>query len=326
MFGVDLPTIWFVIIAFLFAGYFLLEGFDFGVGMLLPFAGKDESRRAAMVRTIGPVWDGNEVWLITAGGALFAAFPAWYADMFSGYYLPLFLILVALIVRVVGLEWRSKVDTARWRSWCDAGIIIGSWAPPILWGVAMGNLIRGVPDNAGAVYPLFNLFGFLGAAAFVTIFLVHGITFLRLKTAGALRDELARYVLPTTLPAVVLGGGWVVWMQLSYGKPWTWIATVVVLTGLIIAAVAARAHRDGAAFVATSAAVLAMSVAIFGSLFPRLWPGLDVYSAASSHYTLVILTWAAAIGAPAVMAYQGWTYWVFRKRVTAEPVAADAAY
>lgn len=149
--ALDLPVIWFILIAVLFAGYFLLEGFDFGVGMLLPFLGRDERRRAAILKTIGPVWDGNEVWLITAGGALFAAFPVWYATMFSGFYLPLFLILLGLIVRAVALEWRGKVDTARWRAWCDRGIVAGSWLPPILWGVAVANLVRGVPVRAAAV-------------------------------------------------------------------------------------------------------------------------------------------------------------------------------
>src|SRR5699024_6747776 len=134
MSGIDLPVLWFILIALLFAGYFQLEGFDFGVGILLPFLGRDEARRSAMIRTIGPVWDGNEVWLITAGGALFAAFPEWYADMFSGFYLPLFLILLGLIVRIVGLEWRTKVNSAKWRAWCDAGIIAGSWISPIVWG------------------------------------------------------------------------------------------------------------------------------------------------------------------------------------------------
>lgn len=174
MFGIDLPSLWFVLVAVLFAGYFLLEGFDFGVGILLPFLGRTEARRKALLKTIGPVWDGNEVWLITAGGALFAAFPEWYATMFSGFYLPLFLILVALIVRIVGLEWRSKVHEDGWRKLCDVAIIFGSWLPPVLWGVAVSNIVRGVPVDAerqmssslSTLVGLLNPYALLGAAAF----------------------------------------------------------------------------------------------------------------------------------------------------------------
>lgn len=320
MSGIDLPLLWFIIIAFLFAGYFLLEGFDFGVGILLPVLGRDEARRAALLRTIGPVWDGNEVWLITAGGALFAAFPEWYASMFSGFYLPLFLILLALIVRIVGLEWRAKVDGDRWRAWCDAGIIIGSWAPPVLWGVAVANLVAGVPADAHLVYPLLRPVGLLGGAGLTAVFVLHGLTFLRLKTAGALRAEAGRLLAPVVAAAILLGGALALVVQLGHGKDWTWAAAGVAAAGLLAGAAAAARDRDGIAFTATAAAVIAVTVLAFGAMFPVVWPGLDVHAAASSAYTLKVMTWAAAVMTPLVMIYQGWTYWVFRRRITAERV------
>lgn len=187
MFELDLPTLWFIFIGFLFSGYFLLEGFDFGVGMLLPVLGTDERKRSAMISSIGPVWDGNEVWLITAGGSIFAAFPMWYADMFSGYYVPLFLILLALIVRAVSIEWRGKVDTRKWRQWCDGGIVLGSGLPPAIWGVMIVNLVRGLPDHVSRVYPLFNVYSMVGTLAFIFVFIFHGSLFIRLKTSGILR-------------------------------------------------------------------------------------------------------------------------------------------
>ena len=241
MFGLDLPVLWFILVAFLFAGYFLLEGFDFGVGILLPILGRDEARRNAMLRTIGPVWDGNEVWLITAGGALFAAFPEWYATMFSGFYLPLFLILLALIVRIVGLEWRKKIDDPTWRRRCDAAIIVGSWLPPVLWGVAVANLVRGVPLDADhgmssgldVLVGLLNPYALLGGAALTAVFILHGLTFLRLKTAGLLRDEAHGVLVPVAGAAVVLGAAFVLWTQIAHGKPRTWAVTVLALLGVL---------------------------------------------------------------------------------------------
>lgn len=241
MFGIDLPVLWFILVAFLFAGYFLLEGFDFGIGILLPILGRDEARRSAMLRTIGPVWDGNEVWLITAGGALFAAFPEWYATMFSGFYLPLFLILLALIVRIVGLEWRKKVDDPVWRRRCDAAIIAGSWLPPTLWGVAVANLVRGVPLDADhgmssgpdVLLGLLNPYALLGGAALTAVFVLHGLTFLRLKTAGGLRESAHRVLLPVAAAATVLGAAFVLWTQLAHGKPWTWAVTAIALLGVV---------------------------------------------------------------------------------------------
>ena len=333
MFGLDLPVLWFILIAFLFAGYFLLEGFDFGVGMLLPFVGRDEPRRKAMLGTIGPVWDGNEVWLITAGGALFAAFPEWYASMFSGFYLPLFLILVALIVRIVGLEWRFKVNDERWRAWCDRAIIFGSWLPPILWGVAVANLVRGVPLNAdknldsgfSTLLGLLNPYALVGGIAFAAVFALHAVTFLRLKTAGKLRDEVGKAALIPALSALIFGGVFLIWTQLGYGKTWLWAVVVIAVAGLVIAISATVSNRDGIAFSATAVTVVAVTTVVFGAMYPYLMSttladgvSLDIWNSASNPYTLKIMTWTALVITPLVIAYQAWTYWVFRKRLMAE--------
>lgn len=334
MFGIDLPVLWFVLVAVLFAGYFLLEGFDFGVGILLPFLGRTEPRRKALLKTIGPVWDGNEVWLITAGGALFAAFPEWYATMFSGFYLPLFLILVALIVRIVGLEWRSKVHEDNWRKLCDTAIIFGSWLPPVLWGVAVANLVQGVPVDANrqmsssfsALLGLLNPYALLGGAAFTSVFVLHAVAFLRLKTAGELREVVGKASAVASAAAVIFGGAFVVWTQLAWGKTWTWAAVAIILAGVLIAAATTLTGHDGWSFTASSLAVLAVTALLFGSLFPQLMPttladgvSLDIWNSSSNPYTLRIMTWAAVFITPLVIAYQGWTYWVFRKRIIAEP-------
>lgn len=331
----DLQTFWFITIAVLFTGYFVLEGFDFGVGMLLPFLGRGEEgarRRDAAVTTIGPVWDGNEVWLITAGGALFAAFPEWYATMFSGFYLPLLLILVALILRGVALEWRTKVSTARWRRFSDVGIGIGSWVPPLLWGVAFANLVRGVPVDAARQVPsgiegllgLLNPFGLLGGVAFVMIFLLHGATFLGLKTAGPLRDRAHDIGRALALPVLVVAGGFALWLQLVHGRPATWVAVAVLFACLLTTVTLILRGRDGLAFSATMIGIVALAALIFGAMFPYLMPttltdgvSLDIWNSSSSDYTLTILSWAALLIVPAVLVAQGWTYWSFRRRVRA---------
>lgn len=334
----DLQTLWFILIAVLFLGYFVLEGFDFGVGMLLPFLGRGEGkeerarRRDAAVQTIGPVWDGNEVWLITAGGALFAAFPEWYATMFSGFYLPLLLILLALIVRGVALEWRTKVNTPRWRRYSDIGIGIGSWVPAVLWGVAFANLVRGVPVDAARQVPsgldgllhLLNPFGLLGGLAFLAIFALHAATFLGLKTAGPLRDDAHRLGQLLLVPAFVIVGGFAFWLQLEHGRPATWIAVVLTLLCLLSTAFLLLRGHDGMAFSATFVAILGFVALIFGAMFPYLMPttladgvSLDIWNSSSSDYTLTIMSWAALFLVPVVLVAQGWTYWSFRQRVRA---------
>src|ERR1035438_6390776 len=221
-----LTTFWFILIAVLWTGYFVLEGFDFGVGILLPFLGRDDTDRRAMINTIGPVWDGNEVWLLTAGGATFAAFPLWYASLSSGFYLALLLILVALIIRGVSFEFRGKVGTDRWRRGWDRAIFWGSALPALLWGVAFANIVRGVPMNAGHVVTgnlltLLNPYGLLGGLATLTLFALHGAIFLALKTAGEVRYRASTIALRLGPAVVLLAAGFLVASQVAHGKPGT---------------------------------------------------------------------------------------------------------
>ena len=327
----DLPVVWFVLIAVLWAGYLLLEGFDFGVGMLLPVLGREDKDRRVMINTIGPVWDGNEVWLLTAGGATFAAFPEWYATMFSGFYVALFVILLALIVRVVAFEWRSKIDDDRWRAWADRALIFGSWVPAVLWGVAFGNLVRGVALDADQQYvgtfaDLLNPFALLGGATTALLFLTHGAVFLALKTDGNIRRRAGDLAQRLAVGALVVAGVFAVWTQLAHSVAWTWAATVVAAAALVWLVVATRARREGQAFLASAVTILAAVVLIFGSLFPDVMPALDpansltIRNASSTDYTLTIMTWVAVLLTPVVLLYQGWTYWVFRKRLSTDHI------
>ncbi|MBT0566325.1 cytochrome d ubiquinol oxidase subunit II [Williamsia sp. CHRR-6] len=331
-----LPEVWFVVVAVLFAGYFLLEGFDFGVGMALPFLGRgrDETaedgdvRRRTLINTIGPVWDGNEVWLLTGGGAMFAAFPIWYATMFSAMYLALLVILVGLITRVVAIEWRGKIDDPRWRRWCDVGIGLGSWLPALLWGVAFANLVRGLPLDSGqrftgTFFDLLSPYALLGGLTTLLLFGTHGLVFLTLKTDGHLRIEAMRAARVWAVPTVIVFavfGGW----TLAYGEK-GWLATVLAVgvAASIVIAAAAAAGREVVAFAATSVSILSLVVLIFGSLWPVVIRAtttrandLTIAAAASSHYTLTVMTWAAVVMVPVVLAYQIWTYWVFRQRIS----------
>ncbi|TKR22230.1 cytochrome d ubiquinol oxidase subunit II [Cellulomonas hominis] len=327
----DLPLIWFLLIAVLWTGYLVLEGFDFGVGMLLPFLGRKDKDRRVMINTIGPVWDGNEVWLITAGGATFAAFPEWYATLFSGFYIPLLLILVGLILRIVSFEWRGKINTDTWRAWADRGIMLGSYIPGVLWGVAFANLVRGVELDAnhqyvGGFWALLNPFALLGGAVTALLFVTHGAIFLALKTSGEMRDRsgaLAARLAPVTL---VVAAAWAVWAQLAYSVTWTWAAVALAAVGLLAVVVTTRARREGWAFIWSSVVIVAAVVLIFGSMYPDVMPAFDpansltIRNASSTDYTLTIMTWVAVILTPVVLLYQGWTYWVFRKRVSAEHI------
>ncbi|MDM7831683.1 cytochrome d ubiquinol oxidase subunit II [Cellulomonas edaphi] len=334
----ELTTVWFILIAVLWTGYLVLEGFDFGVGMLLgvlPHKQDRERERRVMINTIGPVWDGNEVWLLTAGGATFAAFPEWYATLFSGFYLPLLLILLALIVRVVAFEWRGKIDDDRWRAWADRALVVGSWVPAVLWGVAFANIVRGVELDAdhqyvGGFWALLNPFALLGGATTALIFLTHGASFLALKSDGEIRTRaaaLAARLAPVTLAVAAV---WAIWAQVSYSDAaWTWAAVAVAAVALVVLVVSTRARREGRAFVASAVTIVAAVVLIFGSLFPDVMPALDpansltVTNASSTHYTLVVMTWVAVILTPLVLLYQGWTYWVFRKRVSTAHIPAS---
>ncbi|MGW4717643.1 cytochrome d ubiquinol oxidase subunit II [Nocardia sp. NPDC004260] len=329
----SLQEFWFVLIGVLFTGYFVLEGFDFGVGMLMPILGKgSDRRRRAVLNTIGPVWDANEVWLITAGAAMFAAFPEWYASLFSGFYLALLLVLVALILRICAIEYRGKIDDPRWRARCDIGIGIGSWVPALAWGWVFANVVHGVPLNekkqfAGSVADLFGPYALLGGLATGLLFALHGAMFLVLKTAGEVRDDARRTARLLLIPTVAVVGGFGLWTQLAYGTGWTWIPLGLAVLGLVVAAAADLAQRDGWAFIGTTVTVAAATALLFGSLFPAVLPStidaafdLTVYNASSTPYTLKVMSWAAALATPVVLVYQGWTYWVFRKRITVEQI------
>ncbi|WP_327112196.1 cytochrome d ubiquinol oxidase subunit II [Nocardia sp. NBC_01730] len=331
----SLQEFWFVLIGVLFTGYFVLEGFDFGVGMLMPILGKgSDARRRVVLNTIGPVWDANEVWLLTAAGAMFAAFPEWYASLFSGFYLALLLLLVALILRICAIEYRGKINDPRWRARCDLGIGIGSWIPAIAWGWVFANVVHGVPLNekkqfAGTVWDLFGPYALLGGLATALLFALHGAMFLVLKTGGEVRDDARRTARLLLVPAMVVVGAFGLWTQLAYGTGWTWIPLVPTVLGLAIAAAADFAHRDGWAFTGTTVTVAAATALLFGSLFPNVLPStldsafdLTIHNASSTPYTLKVMSWAAVLVTPVVLVYQGWTYWVFRKRVTVEQIPA----
>lgn len=325
----ELTTVWFIAIAMLWTGYFVLEGFDFGVGMLYRVLGRDESERRAAISTIGPVWDGNEVWLIMAGAATFAAFPEWYATLFSGFYLPLFAILVGLILRGVALEYRGKRDDPVWRSRMDVMIVVGSVLPALLWGVAFGNIVRGVPLDAaheyvGGLGTLLNPFALLGGLTFVAVFVTHGAIFLALRTTDDLRVRANRLATRTGAVAAVLAIAFLSWAQALRGDQVSVVITIAAIAAFAAGLVANVLRREGWAFLGTTFAIGLAVVSLFVALFPDVMPStlepgstLTVIGAASSSYTLKALTIITAIFLPLVLLYQGWTYWVFRKRVVA---------
>jgi cytochrome d ubiquinol oxidase subunit II len=335
---VALNQLWFGVLAVLFLGFFLLEGFDFGVGMLMePLAragmGDREMHRRAALNTIGPVWDGNEVWLITAGAAMFASFPAWYATVFSALYLPLLLILFGMIVRAVAIEWRGKVDDTAWRSWADFGIAAGSWLPALLWGVAFAALVRGLPVTADhrvhlAISDVLNTYTVLGGLASCGLFLLYGAIFVALKTSGSIRDDALRFGRWLSAPVTALVAGFGLWTQLAHGKDWTWaVLAVAVVAQLAAVALVSRHAFEGWAFSCAAIVVAAVVVLLFGALYPNLVPStlnpawsITIYNGSSTPYTLKVMTWAAALFAPLAMMYQGWTYWVFRQRISADRI------
>jgi cytochrome bd ubiquinol oxidase subunit II len=335
---VGLQELWFGIIAVLFLGFFILEGFDFGVGMLMePFAhvgvGDPESHRRAALNTIGPVWDGNEVWLITAGAAMFAAFPGWYATVFSTLYLPLLAILFGMILRVVSIEWRGKIDDPKWRGWADFGIAAGSWLPAVLWGVAFAILVRGLPVDADghvhlSIGDVLNAYTLLGGLATAGLFLFYGAVFVALKTSGSIHDDAYRFAVWLSLPVTALVAGFGLWTQLAHGKDWTWLVlAVAVVAQLTAIALVWRRISDGLAFACTALVVAAVVVLLFGALYPNLVPStldeqssVTIHNASSTPYTLKIMTWVTAFFAPLTVVYQAWTYWVFRQRISAERI------
>jgi cytochrome d ubiquinol oxidase subunit II len=323
----DLPTFWFCVVALFWVGYLFLEGFDFGVGMLLPILGRDETRRRVLINTIGPVWDGNEVWLVVAAGATFAAFPAWYAGLFSGAYLPLLVLLVALIGRGVAFEYRGKVDTAAWHRLWDTVIVVASWLAPLAVGLVLATTVLGLPldaagDRIAEPFVMFRGDTLLGALAVAGFALLHGAAFLTLKTEGDVHEQARRFATRVAPVAAALIIGFAVLVQLRAGHPWTWVPLGVTVVALLGGWARLAARRDGQAFALLGVTIVALGVTVFGSLYPDVLPStvdaarsLTVHGAASASYTLTLMTWVAAFGAPAVLIYQGWTYWVFRKRI-----------
>ena len=332
-------SFWFVIIAVLWIGYFILEGFDFGVGMTLKYVAKDQAERRAVLTTLGPVWDGNEVWLLVAGGATFAAFPEWYATLFSGFYLPLFLILVSLIVRGVSFEYRSKYGKPEWRGRWDNAIIISSALPALLWGVAFANIVKGVPlkDNGhgvieyvGGFFNLLNPFALLGGLTTFFLFATHGAFFLALKTRGEIRARANYLAARTGLLTAVLALIFLGWTTFKLTpKTDVRILSLVVVVSWVLALAAQRMGRDGWTFLFSSITVAMVVITLFAALYPNVMPSsldpassLNIFNASSTHYTLKVMTYVAVVLTPIVLIYQGWTYWVFRKRISATDIAS----
>ncbi|ROT29550.1 cytochrome d ubiquinol oxidase subunit II [Micromonospora sp. HM5-17] len=331
----ELTTLWFLLIAVLFTGYFILEGFDFGVGILLPVLGRDDRERRVLINTIGPVWDGNEVWLITAAGALFAAFPGWYASLFSGFYLPMLLILLALIFRGVAFEYRHKRPDAAWKARWDTAIVAGSLLPAVGWGIVFANILRGVPlaadhDYTGGLADLLNPYALLGGLTTTALFITHGAVFLALKTAGDIRARAGRLAIHTAAATAALTVAFLASTLAIRRTPAAVGLAIAAAATLAVAIAAARVRREGWAFAGTAAAIGLTVATLFAALFPTVLPStadpagtLTVSNAASAPYTLTIMTWVAAFFTPVVLLYQGWTYWVFRKRISVAHIPPD---
>jgi cytochrome bd ubiquinol oxidase subunit II len=337
----DLQVLWFCLIGFFFAAYFVLEGFDFGVGLLLPILPRNEEERSTMLRTIGPVWDGNEVWLVIAGGAMFAAFPTWYATMFSGFYIALLLLLVFLIVRVLSFEWRERhEDSRRWLGLWAWANTIGSLGAALIWGVAFSNLLYGVPINSsgdfdGTFSDLFNLYTLLGGIAVVLLFAFHGATYLTLRTTGELCRRAATAARRLSIVTALVGASFLIWtvaVAVDRNDKDAFppvLPALLAIVALLGAVVFVRLARSGWAFALTAAAAFLLVATIFTSLYPRVMVAsndfansLTVDNASSANYTLKVMSVAALIVVPIILLYQAWTYYVLRGRVGGERVAA----
>ena len=334
----DLNTLWFILITILYAGFFFLEGFDFGVGILLTSLTRKDVERRAIINTIGPHWDGNEVWLIVAGGATFAAFPHWYATMFSGFYLGFFLLLFALIIRGVAFEFRSKNESPKWRYGWDRAISISSFLAAFLLGVVFTNLVRGVPIDAnmlytGTFFTLFNPISLLGGLTVVMLFCFHGANFLSLKLTEGLRAKAHTNAQMYFTAALVFALG--LFAALFFTKSAfsskglvTLILPLLAAAAMIVSRVMMGKKREGWAFIGSSLAVVFTVGALFLALFPNVMISstdaaynLTIYNASSSPYTLKVMSIVAAIMVPVVLIYQIWTYTVFKKRVKADAKA-----
>jgi cytochrome bd ubiquinol oxidase subunit II len=336
----NLETLWFGLIATLFIGYFVLEGFDFGVGILSRFLARTDTDRRVVINTIGPVWDGNEVWVITAGGAMFAAFPLWYATVFSSFYVPLFLILVALIVRGVAFEFRGKRPEERWKRRWDAAIFWGSLVPAILWGVAFANFVRGIPiaargEYAGNLFDLVGPYALFGGVATLAMFTLHGAVYLALKTEGGVEErahDLATWLGFVVALGVIVFLGWTYFNAINSDVGTGVVPGIVPVTAMgaaIAAPLLVRERLHGWAFVATTAMIALVTLTLFLNLYPRLLvssidPGFNITidNAKASDLTLTIMSFAALLFLPLVLAYQAWSFWVFRHRISPDSVEA----
>ena len=334
----NLQILWFLIVAFFWSGYFVLEGFDFGVGMLLPFLPRDEAEESAMFEAIGPVWDGNETWLVVAGGATFAAFPAWYASMFSGFYLALLLVLFFLIIRVVSFEWREKGHGTRWRRvWLGANAL-GSYGAPLIWGIGLANLLHGVAldsngDFTGSFWDLFTPYTVLAGVAFVALLAFHGAIFLTLRTSGDLCERARHAAVRLSLPALGLAVAFLastvaVATHRNDKDLFPPVLPAALSAAALLLAVILAGRRSGWASAMTALGIVCAVATLFTSLYPRVmvsYPdfgnSLSVSNAASAHYTLAVMSVVALIVTPVILLYQGWTYRVFRYRVGGEQPA-----
>ena len=329
---ISLPTLWFIVLAFFWTGYLFLEGFDLGVGMLMKLMGRSEKDRRVMLNTIGPVWDGNEVWLITAGAMTFATFPLWYAALFSALYIPLVFVLLGLIFRAVSIEYRGKHNDDRWRSRWDWAMALGSFVSAFGVGAALALTTTGLPlnengDRVGGAFAWFNGYAVLGGLAVVAFCLIHACVFLALKTRGDIEVRARRAVVRWLPLGVLPMAVWAIVVQLQYGKTLTLIPLVVAVVAVVLSWTMARRGRDGWSFVYMGLFLVAGVVTIFSSLYPNVLPStlnpdwsLTVANASSSDYTLTVISWVSLFGLPVVVLYQGWTYWVFRKRITADAI------
>ena len=339
----DLTLVWFLAVGVFLIGYFVLDGFDFGVGMALPFLGKDNVDRRLIINTIGPVWDLNETWLIVAGACLFAAFPEWYATMFSGFYLALLLILVALILRGVSFEFRHQGKGPRWTGWFDSFIFWGSLLPPLLWGTAFANLVQGLPivpmETGGWLYEgslltLLNPYGLLGGITVTLLCLTHGLVFIALKTSGDMRDRARALATKVGIVTIVVAAGFLAWTVLMRVGDSNFLVVALLAALAAITLIAGLVYnlmgREGWAFTFNALTIAFALLTIFMALHPYVMISnidsaysMSIQGAASSQMTLELMTWVAVFTLPLVLAYQAWTYWIFRKRLSRAHIPAD---
>ena len=331
----SLEVLWFIIVAVFWTGFFVLEGFDFGVGALHKAIGRTDLERRMAINAIGPLWDGNEVWLIVGGAAIFAAFPSWYATWFSAGYLALFLVLVALIIRGVSFEWRARVDTDRWRGTWSWTLTVGSVLVPALLGVALGDLLVGLPidgsdEFTGSFWDLLTPYGLWLGFTLLVLSLLHGATFLGLKTDGAVRLRAGGLARKLAWPAAVLVAAYAVWtVSISAAGTWRIVASAIPAVAALAAALLIRSGHEGRSFAATAVTIGGTVAALFANLYPNVMisstntaNSLTVNGAASSEYALKVMTVVALVMTPVVLLYQGWSYWVFRARIRTPPEPA----